>query len=324
MDYTAMPRRVLIVNSHLNEISILKNIIEEHHSSVIIETAGDGKSALNKIQQGKYQLLITDYHMPEMDGLELVRIARQIAPDIKVILLSSKISEGLKKAVNTLHINGFINKPFSSAKLLPILKQIFHPQSNNHNNPNHTIQNQLKTLQQDTGAYCIVLLNTSGFPIETAGQTWGLDLTSIGVLIAANFTTVGEMAKLLGKQSNFQSSYFEGIGEEGNNIYVYVVNEEFLLAVVFNAETKPGSVWFYTKRTVDSLKMVLANNTHHTIFSELETDVNEDISSEEKIDQFLDLELDKLFNKNFSDQPGYTKRNKEKDNHVDYKNELKD
>ncbi|MBN1318528.1 MAG: roadblock/LC7 domain-containing protein [Anaerolineales bacterium] len=120
---------------------------------------------------------------------------------------------------------------------------------------------QLGRLQTDTGARCVVLLNSSGYPIETAGATNGLDVSSIGALVAANFAAAAELARLLGRGSVFKSSYHEGLGETDQNIFAYNVNGDVLLAVIFGEKSKPGIVWYCTRRTAAALNPLVKGNT---------------------------------------------------------------
>jgi predicted regulator of Ras-like GTPase activity (Roadblock/LC7/MglB family) len=101
-----------------------------------------------------------------------------------------------------------------------------------------------------------MLISTSGFPVETSGQTSGLDLTSVGALVAANFVAATELARLLGNNSIFKTSYHEG---DDFNIYAYALDRDFLLTVVFGQETKPGTIWFYTKQSANTLNTILRN-----------------------------------------------------------------
>lgn len=276
-------KRVLIVDDEPNVAIILAESLEACGHRYFVETAENGKAALEKIQPGSYDLMITDYSMPEMDGLELALAARQIDPEMQIILMTAFGTDSLRDASGKLRLDGFVEKPFSMEKIREIVEQsIAHaknaaPQPAAESGLDHSVHQHLQALQNDTGALCVVLLNSSGFPIDTAGQTSGVDITSMGVLVAANFMAAGELAKLLGKSSVFRSSYFEGQEKADDNIYAYAIDKEFLLVVVFGVESKPGSVWFYTKRTATALLPIMAKqDTQFLTFpkSGSETDAN--------------------------------------------------
>jgi CheY-like chemotaxis protein len=54
----------------------------------IVETADNGLEALEKFQRGSAHVIITDMHMPEMDGLTLIQEVRKTDPDIAIILMT--------------------------------------------------------------------------------------------------------------------------------------------------------------------------------------------------------------------------------------------
>jgi two-component system, cell cycle response regulator len=84
-----------------------------------VETAGDGEEALAKIKTGQYQLLLTDWEMPGLDGATLCRLVRDAKlPSIYILLLTSH--SAVSRAVEGLRAgaNDFIRKPADEAELL--------------------------------------------------------------------------------------------------------------------------------------------------------------------------------------------------------------
>ncbi|MBA3962364.1 MAG: response regulator [Chthoniobacterales bacterium] len=53
-----------------------------------VETAENGREALEKFRQGGFDLIVTDHVMPEMNGEQLAAAIKQLAPEIPVILLT--------------------------------------------------------------------------------------------------------------------------------------------------------------------------------------------------------------------------------------------
>jgi two-component system cell cycle sensor histidine kinase/response regulator CckA len=97
--------------------------------SVALQRAGyhvleaqDGEDALARFDahEGSIDLLVTDLRMPQMDGIELVRLLRERVPHLKVICVSGYPSTGMNRAV-TEH---YLNKPFSRAELLDKVRQV--------------------------------------------------------------------------------------------------------------------------------------------------------------------------------------------------------
>lgn len=256
------PKRVLIVDDEPNVAFVLADSLEKLGEGYSIETANSGEEALTKIREDAYALVVTDYKMPGMSGLDLAQEIRQTAPDTQVVLMTAYGTAELRDSVEHLKLD-YLDKPFTMDQIREIVERAVGHTRHSEDpyragviSMTEPVQTGLQRLQADTGARCVMLVSSSGYPVETVGQTKGLNVSSVGALVAANFMAAVELAKLLGNTSIFKSSYHEG---EDYNIYSYDVNGDLLLAVIFGSESKPGTVWFYTKQTAAALIPLLAD-----------------------------------------------------------------
>jgi CheY-like chemotaxis protein len=78
--------RILLVDDNVNGSSARKTVLEEIGHK--IDVASSGADALEQFAQRKYDLVVTDYKMPRMDGLELIERLRKQQPDISIVLVS--------------------------------------------------------------------------------------------------------------------------------------------------------------------------------------------------------------------------------------------
>ena len=77
-------------------MSARKTVLEELGHR--IATASNGPDALDQFARHKFDLVVTDYKMPRMDGLELISRLRSVAPDLPIILISGYVdSMGLSE-----------------------------------------------------------------------------------------------------------------------------------------------------------------------------------------------------------------------------------
>ena len=83
--------------------------------------ASDGQAALERLQAGGIDLIVTDLKMPGLTGLELLRAAKAIAPDIDVILLTAfgTVEEAVKAMKDGAY--DFLTKPFRREQLLKLI-----------------------------------------------------------------------------------------------------------------------------------------------------------------------------------------------------------
>ena len=78
--------QVLLVDDNQNGLSARKSLLEEQ--GYVIVTASSGEEALEAVAKGKFDLMVTDFRMPKMNGIELIGRVRQLQPQLSIILLS--------------------------------------------------------------------------------------------------------------------------------------------------------------------------------------------------------------------------------------------
>ena len=132
---------VLVAEDNLTNQILIKEIFKKF--SVEIDLASNGIEALEKIAEKDYELIFFDWHMPEMDGVEAVKILRKvekgevaederISKDIiaklfnrkfKVIALTAAVLENEKSMLKEVGFDEFLSKPIDYQKLTEVLKK---------------------------------------------------------------------------------------------------------------------------------------------------------------------------------------------------------
>ena len=259
-----MPKRVLIVDDDKEILMMLEFALKKLGPDYEIVTAIGSVEALNRVEkEGPFDLVVTDYVMKEITGVDLAQGVRHISPTTPVVLMTAYGTRRLRDTTEILGFDGYLDKPFTVQKIRGIVKHLIQsgrvatdtPRPEEAPVAGKDIQGHLKVLQANINARCVLLLRSDGYPVHVVGQTSNLRVPNISALIAANFMSAGELANLLGNQRVFKSSFHEG---DDYNVYAYNVNGVFLLAVVFDANRKPGVVWFYTKQTAVALAPMLS------------------------------------------------------------------
>src|SRR5262245_28552842 len=78
--------RIRLVDDNQNGLAARAMLLRAQGPRVI--SASSGPDALDRFSKQKFDLVVTDYRMPRMDGLELIERLRKIAPAIPIVLLS--------------------------------------------------------------------------------------------------------------------------------------------------------------------------------------------------------------------------------------------
>ena len=93
-------KKILLVDDDQGIIETYKIKIKSYFPLYNVDTARDGLEALCLLEKKHYDILITDYHMPQLSGYEVAKKAQSLQTDLKIYLISSLltiISEREKK-----------------------------------------------------------------------------------------------------------------------------------------------------------------------------------------------------------------------------------
>ncbi|MDB6112641.1 MAG: FixL-related histidine kinase [Pedosphaera sp.] len=124
---TISAKRILVVDDAPEVAGTIQSILAQCGHQV--ETSTDGKSALDKFESGKYDLVITDYAMPKMNGIELAGAIKQKAAGQLVLLVSGFIFSISAKYTPPLPVDLILAKPFSLKELQEAVAGLFQAPS---------------------------------------------------------------------------------------------------------------------------------------------------------------------------------------------------
>lgn len=118
-------RTILVVDDELDNRRLYREILSDMGYRVIDKP--DGASALSSIRQGdEVDLIVTDYRMPDMSGLELVVALRRVLPSVPVIMVTAYASIENYFQSLSLGVFEYINKPFVKGEFERIVKAALH------------------------------------------------------------------------------------------------------------------------------------------------------------------------------------------------------
>lgn len=104
--------RMLVVDDEKTERECVRFLIEQSGLPLEVSEAGDGREALMQLKETDgADILFTDVQMPLMDGLELIREAEKLFPDMKILIFSSYADFEYARTALTLGVVNYILKP---------------------------------------------------------------------------------------------------------------------------------------------------------------------------------------------------------------------
>jgi two-component system response regulator HupR/HoxA len=120
-DGPAEPATVLIVDDEPRVLDALEAILATEFRVV---RAGSGEAALDVLRAQDVAVIVTDYRMPGMTGVELLRQSQEQAPDaVRIILTAYTDVDSLMEAINTGRIYHFVPKPWEPNDLMVIVQR---------------------------------------------------------------------------------------------------------------------------------------------------------------------------------------------------------
>lgn len=115
---------ILVVDDSKIDLKRASLLLQKHLDSVSIETATNGRDALETIQQHQPNLVVTDLQMPHMNGLELLIEVRKQFPLIPVVLMTGAGSEEIASEALAKGAASYVPKSQLAADLPSIVKQL--------------------------------------------------------------------------------------------------------------------------------------------------------------------------------------------------------
>lgn len=117
-------RTILFVDDEKNVLKSLKRLFANTDHEIIL--AISGKEGLKMFEENNINLVISDYRMPEMNGVQFLSKVKELYPDtIRIILSGYADVMAIVEAINDGEVYKFLSKPWNDHELLTTVKRAF-------------------------------------------------------------------------------------------------------------------------------------------------------------------------------------------------------
>lgn len=118
--------KILVVDDFSTMRRIIKNLLKDLGFTNVQE-ADDGNTALPMLNQGDFDFVVTDWNMPGMQGIDLLRAIRSDdrLKHLPVLMVTAEAKKEQIVAAAQAGVNGYVVKPFTAATLKEKLDKIF-------------------------------------------------------------------------------------------------------------------------------------------------------------------------------------------------------
>jgi two-component system, probable response regulator PhcQ len=121
-------RRILLLDDETNVLYALQRALRQHYPPEVlcIETFADPEQALVRCDVVTFDIVVSDYRMPGMNGIEFLRMVKGLQPDaVRLVLSASTEFETVMQAINQVEVYRYIAKPWNLDDLRTTLETAF-------------------------------------------------------------------------------------------------------------------------------------------------------------------------------------------------------
>jgi DNA-binding response OmpR family regulator len=119
---SAPPKRVVVVDDTRPVVVLCMSVLGDLGFSV--KGTSHGEAALAILREGPVDLLVVDYKMPGMTGLEVLAKARQFHPGLLSILVTGEGTSAIEREAWDIGVDAILLKPFTSGELRTVVEQV--------------------------------------------------------------------------------------------------------------------------------------------------------------------------------------------------------
>jgi DNA-binding NtrC family response regulator len=121
--------RILIIDDDAILLTALADTLKIRLEHIVIDTASSGADGFAQAESNRYNIILCDISMPDLNGLALLPRLKKIAPDSAIIMMTADGEESTRRTAASLGAFELIHKPFDRPALVRALKQVLQAQT---------------------------------------------------------------------------------------------------------------------------------------------------------------------------------------------------
>lgn len=117
-------KRILIVDDEAVVAFFLREGLQGLGDRYDVRISGSAESALEQVQQRRFDLAVVDYRLPGRNGLDLIRALREISPETHAIVMTAYSSPEVEQEALQLRASRYLEKPFPLQDLIVTIEKV--------------------------------------------------------------------------------------------------------------------------------------------------------------------------------------------------------
>jgi CheY-like chemotaxis protein/predicted regulator of Ras-like GTPase activity (Roadblock/LC7/MglB family) len=263
-------RRVLAVDEHRATLEFLDSVLPLVEGEAFeIRRALSAEEGLLELRRRPYDLLISGLRLPGMDGLALSARAKQLRPQMGVIVATARPLGEVRDQAAAAGVDRLLHKPLDAEEFLAAVQQALpdvppataraaiYASEETVALPSAVIR-RLESLGDETGADQVMLASVAGEIVHVTGGQLHRDVPHLVALASASVSRALDLSEQLNDQEPKAVQFVEGTATD---LYWANVGRDYFIAILFDAQLRRGrigTVWVFAQRAVAELKRLLA------------------------------------------------------------------
>jgi len=212
------PPRILIVDDQRDILRLIHATLDTLGHQLEIHEAPSGEEALLETSRNRIDMLISDYKLPGITGVELMAKVRAKNPEVKTILITAMTDKRTREDIRAAGALAIFDKPIPLADFLDVVERslnlkrtILPPEDEKVEASRETLASLLSKLRKDTKAQAVYLLSDRGRVLERAGDLYDSSMeVSLVSAIMAIFSAAQRVSRFIHQDDLMHYHVFNG------------------------------------------------------------------------------------------------------------------
>jgi len=263
------PERILVVEDEIRVAQALSRVLSlPEGGGHAVETCESGEAALERLEQNKFDLVITDLRMPGMSGLDLLEHVHRISPQTRTVLITAYGTPQIEERAKEL-ADAYVPKPFNMQGFVRMVRQILSvrpPEPQRliafSESGLRAVETRIEGLRADLGGLGALLFDHAGNMIVESGRHGEFNLNALLVLLSAAMSASLQVIYALQDEASFALHFHEG---KNYQMYTTSLNDQLFLTLIFDRQSatagRVGMIWTALRRAIAEIRDMMERAT---------------------------------------------------------------
>lgn len=294
-----MAPRVLIVDDQKDVSRLLRSALETIEQGLSVAEAPSGEEAMLELSKGKIDLLVSDYRLPGMNGLELTEKIRARNPDVRVILVTGVTDPKAQAALKEAKVDAYFTKPVPVGDFLAAVETALGlartvlteaEKTEKVEEERRTLGDILADLRKSLDAQAILLINADAQVEAEAGQPANQEEIASFLPTFVNIHSASQ--RISGSLTNHIHLF---ANQESDLVLIPVTNSHSLLLIGRGQADTPNlpktlkALQAATAELVEGMQKIGFAPAAEPVANQPAASVVEEETADESVDEFADL-----------------------------------